>query len=61
MKTSKRILVVALSAGALAALCNATNGRLFIQPNGKVSVQAEGNVLINATCFTSLDGASYTQ
>jgi hypothetical protein len=39
-------------------LCNATNGRLYIQPNGTVNVQAEGN-FANAQCFTSLEGASY--
>ena len=40
-------------------LCNATKGRLFIQPSGMVSVQAEG-AFSNAQCFTSLDGASYS-
>lgn len=40
-------------------LCNATNGRLFIQPSGVVEVEAEGNVFSNAQCFTSLDGASF--
>jgi hypothetical protein len=39
-------------------LCNATNGRLFIQPSGVVSVQAEKS-FSNAQCFTSLDGASF--
>jgi hypothetical protein len=39
-------------------MCNATNGRLFIQPNGTVSVQAETS-FSNAQCFTSLDGASF--
>ena len=39
-------------------MCNATNGRLLIQPNGSVSVQAE-NAFTNAQCFTSLDGASF--
>ena len=38
-------------------LCNATNGRLYIQPTGAVSVQAEGGTFSNAQCFTSLDGA----
>jgi hypothetical protein len=42
-------------------LCNATNGRLFIQTNGAVTVQAEGGVFSNAQCFTSLDGASFVQ
>ncbi|HWY94368.1 MAG TPA: hypothetical protein VNX69_04225 [Steroidobacteraceae bacterium] len=40
-------------------LCNATKGRLFIQPSGVVIVQAEGGVFSNAQCFTSLDGASF--
>jgi hypothetical protein len=40
-------------------LCNATNGRLFIQPSGVVTIQAEGGKLSNARCFTSLDGASF--
>jgi hypothetical protein len=40
-------------------LCNATNGRLFIEPSGVVTVQAEGSAFGNAQCFTSLDGASF--
>jgi hypothetical protein len=36
-------------------LCNATNGRLHIQPTGVVFVEAA--VFSNAQCFTSLDGA----
>ena len=40
-------------------LCNATNGRLFIQHSGVVTVQAEGGTFSNAQCFTSLDGASF--
>jgi hypothetical protein len=40
-------------------LCNATKGRLFIQPDGTVTVQAENNTLSNAQCFTSLEGASF--
>ena len=40
-------------------LCNATNGRLFIQHNGVVSVEAEGGTFSNAQCFTSLDGVSF--
>jgi hypothetical protein len=40
-------------------LCNATNGRLQIEPTGVVSVQAEGGAFSNAACFTSLDGASF--
>jgi hypothetical protein len=42
-------------------LCNATNGRLDIQPNGAVTVEAEGGMFGNAQCFTSLDGASFVQ
>ena len=43
-----------------ADLCNATNGRLFIQPTGVVSVQQQsGDPFSNAQCFTSLDGASF--
>jgi hypothetical protein len=41
-------------------LCNATKGRLVIQPSGTVSVQAEAGAFANAQCFTSLDGASYS-
>jgi len=41
-------------------LCNATNGRLFIQHNGTVTVQAETD-FANAQCFTSLDGASFAK
>jgi hypothetical protein len=40
-------------------LCNAHNGRLFIQPNGTVTIQAENGTFSNAQCFTSLDGASF--
>ena len=40
-------------------LCDATNGRLFIQHNGVVSVEAEGGTFANAQCFTSLDGVSF--
>ena len=40
-------------------LCNATNGRLFIQHSGVVTVQAEGGTFSNAQCFTSLDGVSF--
>jgi hypothetical protein len=42
-------------------LCNATNGRLFIQPGGIVTVQAEGGTFSNAACLTSLDGASFAK
>lgn len=41
-------------------LCNATSGRLYIQPDGTVTVQAQGD-FSTATCFTSLDGASFAQ
>ena len=41
-------------------LCNATKGRLDIQPNGVVTVQAENGTFSNAQCFTSLEGASYS-
>jgi len=40
-------------------LCNATNGRLQIQPTGVVTVQAEGGAFSNAACFTAIDGASF--
>ena len=40
-------------------LCNATKGRLFIQPSGVVSIEAEGGAFANAQCFTSLEGASF--
>lgn len=40
-------------------LCDATNGRLFIQPSGVVEVEAESGDFSNAQCFTSLDGASF--
>jgi hypothetical protein len=40
-------------------LCNATNGRLQIEPTGVVTVEAEGGAFSNAACFTSLDGASF--
>ena len=39
-------------------LCDATKGRLVIQPSGAVSVLANGP-FSNAQCFTSLDGASF--
>ena len=42
-------------------LCNATNGRLYIQSSGTVIVMAEGGVFSDAQCFTSLDGASFVQ
>jgi hypothetical protein len=42
-------------------LCNATNGRLQIEPTGVVTVQAEDGAFSNAACFTSLDGASFAK
>jgi hypothetical protein len=42
-------------------LCNATSGRLQIEPTGVVTVQAEGGTFSNAACFTSLDGASFAK
>ncbi|HEX3653704.1 MAG TPA: hypothetical protein VHU18_12870 [Rhizomicrobium sp.] len=39
-------------------LCDATNGRLNIDPSGVVSVQAETD-FSNAQCFTSLDGVTF--
>ena len=41
-------------------MCDATNGRLFIQPSGVVSVEAETD-FANAACFTSLDGAQFAK
>jgi hypothetical protein len=41
-------------------MCGATKGRLDIQTNGVVTVQAENGTFSNATCFTSLDGVSFT-
>jgi len=40
-------------------LCDATNGRLQIEPSGVVTVEAEGAAFGNAACFTSLDGVSF--
>jgi hypothetical protein len=42
-------------------LCNATNGRLFIQPSGTATVQAESGNFSNAACFTSLEGVSFAK
>ena len=42
-------------------MCNATNGRLQIEPTGVVTVQAEGGAFSNAACFTSLDGVSFAK
>jgi hypothetical protein len=41
--------------------CNATSGRLQIEPTGVVTVQAEGGAFSNAACFTSLDGVSFAR
>jgi Trypsin len=41
-------------------LCNARKGRLIIQPSGAVSVQAE-IAFTDAQCFTSIEGASFSQ
>jgi len=41
-------------------LCNATNGRLVITKTGTVTVEAEGGNFNNASCFTSLEGVSFT-
>jgi hypothetical protein len=41
-------------------LCGATNGRSHIVPDGTVDVEAENGDFANAQCFTSLDGASFT-
>lgn len=41
-------------------MCNATNGRLYIQPTGAVTVQA-GTSFSNAQCFTSLEGTSFVR
>jgi hypothetical protein len=39
-------------------LCGATKGRILIQPSGAVTVQSQG-AFSNATCFTSLESASF--
>jgi hypothetical protein len=41
-------------------MCDATNGRLWIETNGNVTVYAEGDTFSNAQCFTSLDGAWFS-
>jgi hypothetical protein len=41
-------------------MCNATKGRLIIQPSGSVSLQGE-TALSDAQCFTSLEGASFVR
>lgn len=41
------------------ALCNATQGRLLIQPSGDVVVQTKPGGFADAQCLTSLDGATF--
>jgi hypothetical protein len=41
-------------------LCNAVNGQLEVQPSGIVTVQDEGGGISNSTCFTSLDGVTFS-
>lgn len=48
----------ALDAYVPVDLCDTTNGRLHIRPNGEVGVEAEVS-FDDATCFTSLEGASF--
>jgi hypothetical protein len=38
-----------------------SNGRLIIQPNGVTQVEEQDGALDDASCFTSLDGASFVQ
>jgi hypothetical protein len=40
-------------------MCNATNGRLLIQPTGVVTVEQQDSGFANAQCFTSLEGVSF--
>ena len=42
-------------------LCNATFGRLQIEPTGVTTVQAQGGAFSNAACFTGLDGSSFAK
>jgi len=42
-------------------LCNAKQGRLWIQPTGVVSVQTESGIFSEAQCFTSLDGVRFAR
>jgi hypothetical protein len=44
-----------------ADMCNATTGRLQIEPTGVVTVEAEGGAFSNASCFTSLDGIEFAR
>jgi hypothetical protein len=40
-------------------LCDASIGRINIDPSGSVFVEAEGGATTNATCFTSLEGVRF--
>jgi hypothetical protein len=40
-------------------MCDAHSGRLIIDPSGSVTVQGENGVTTQATCFTSLEGATF--
>ena len=42
-------------------MCGGTNGRLDITPNGVATVEPEGANWNNASCFTSLDGATFAK
>jgi len=42
-------------------LCDAAKGRLHITSSGVVDIEEEGGGFGNASCFTSLDGASFVQ
>jgi hypothetical protein len=42
-------------------LCNATYGRLQIEPTGVATVEAQGGVFSDAACFTGLDGVSFAK
>jgi hypothetical protein len=41
-------------------LCDAVSGQLEITPDGTVTVQPESGSFSDASCFTSLDGVSYS-
>jgi hypothetical protein len=40
-------------------MCSAHSGRLIIDPSGLVTVQGENSDTTQATCFTSLEGATF--
>jgi hypothetical protein len=44
-----------------ADMCNATSGRLQIEPDGVVTVEPEAGTFSNAACFTSLDGIEFAR